>query len=269
MAGELPMEQDPTLLPAEWEIPAKLRDRLGEAAGRQRVLAEDGHLLIVLHAVPGADEVGRRGRFFWRDTNGQWRVTPATQRVTSLEDHVSEYAQAIEQLEQAEDAATHARDYFELLDRLAPLARATRNMYGVLQQAREAEPDDRELIVVRDQGSELQRRTELLQEDARNGLEFAIAWQAEQQAETSYRMSVAAHRLNLLVAFFFPIATLMAIFGTNLKTGLESWNETTGPLPLVAVLVAGLLCGIVLTGFVTRPIRRPMRNKKSRDSSGK
>jgi hypothetical protein len=258
------VEHDSTLLPAEWEIPDKLRDRLGETAGRQRALAEDGHLLLVLHAVPGADEVGRRGRFFWRDASGNWRVAPATPRVATLADHVAEYAHAIEQLEQAEDAATQARDYFELLDRLAPLARSTRNMYDTLQQARETVPDDWELIVVRDQGSDLQRRAELLHEDARNGLEFAIAWQAEQQAETSYRMSVAAHRLNLLVAFFFPIATLMAIFGTNLKTGLESWNESTGPLPLIAVLVAGLLCGVALTGFVTRPIRRPQRNIQSK-----
>jgi hypothetical protein len=261
------MEHDSALLPADWDIPAKLRDRLGETAGRQRVLVEDGHLLIVLHAVPGADEIERRGRFFWRDPGGSWRVAPAAQRIATLEDHLSEYAHAIEQLEQSEDVATQARDYFELLDRLAPLARATRNMYGVLQQARETAPDDRELIVVRDQGSDLQRRVELLHEDARNGLEFAVAWQAEQQAETSYRMSVAAHRLNLLVAFFFPIATLMAIFGTNLKTGLETWNENMGPLPLIAVLVAGLLCGVVLTGFVTRPIRRPKRTLQSSSSS--
>jgi hypothetical protein len=262
------MEQDSSLLPADWDIPPKLRDRLGEIAGRQRVLAEDGHLLLVLHAAPAPDEIERRGRFFWRDPSGQWRAAPASQRIATLEDHVTEYAHAIEQLEQAEDAATQARDYFELLDRLAPLARATRNMYGTLQQAREIAADAHELIVLRDQGSDLQRRVELLHEDARNGLEFAIAWQAEQQAETSYRMSVAAHRLNLLVAFFFPIATLMAIFGTNLKTGLESWNESNGPLPLIAVLLAGLLCGVVLTGFVTRPIRRPQRNIQT-NSSGR
>ena len=161
----------------------------------------------------------------------------------------------------------HKRDYFELLDRLAPVARATRNLYGVLQQARETVADDRELIVVRDQGSDLTRRTELLNEDARNGLEFAIAWQAEQQAEISHRMSVAAHRLNLLVAFFFPIATLMAIFGTNLHHGLEPWDQANGPLPLLALIAAGLFCGVILTGFVTRPTRRPQRNPQSNSSS--
>ena len=248
-----------TLLPTEWAVPDKLRDRLGTTAGRQRVLLEDGHLVLVLHATPGADEIGRRGRFFWRDPSGIWRAAPAAERVATLEEHLAEYERAIAQLERVEDGAASARDYFELLDHATPLARATRNLYAVLQHAREAVPEVRDLIVARDQASDLARRAELLQEDSRNGLEFAIAWQAEQQAESSYQMSVAAHRLNLLVAFFFPIATLMAIFGTNLKTGLESWNETVGPLPLYAVLCAGLLCGVALTGFVTRPIRRPQR----------
>src|SRR5436190_19066009 len=104
-----------SLLPTDWSIPVKLRDRLGSTAGRQRMLLEDGHLLLVLHAVPGADEIERRGRFFWRDTNGTWRVAPANQRIATLEDHLTEYAHAIEELEQREDAASQARDYFDLL----------------------------------------------------------------------------------------------------------------------------------------------------------
>jgi hypothetical protein len=255
-----------SLLPADWNIPAELRDRLGSTAGRQRLLLEDGHLLLVLHAAPGADEIDRRGRFFWRDLNGNWRAAPGTDRVTTLREHLAEYEREIEQLERAEDDATQARDYFELLDRLAPLARATRNLYGVLQQARETVADDHELIVVRDQASDLARRTELLNEDARNGLEFAIAWQAEQQAEISHQMSVAAHRLNLLVAFFFPIATLMAIFGTNLHHGLEPWDQANGPLPLLALIGVGLFCGVMLTGFVTRPTRRPQRSLQNKSS---
>jgi hypothetical protein len=260
------MEQA-SLLPADWSIPAALRDRLGSTAGRQRLLIEDGHLLLVLHAVPGADEIDRRGRFFWRNPDGSWRAAPKIDRITTLREHLAEYEREIEQLERAEDDATQARDYFELLDRLAPLARATRNLYGVLQQARETVADDRELIVVRDEASDLMRRSELLNEDARNGLEFAIAWQAEQQAEISHQMSVAAHRLNLLVAFFFPIATLMAIFGTSLHHGLEPWDQANGPLPLLALIAAGLFCGVILTGFVTRPTRRPQRSLQSNSSS--
>ncbi|HEY3395781.1 MAG TPA: hypothetical protein VGK58_23970, partial [Lacipirellulaceae bacterium] len=96
-----------------------------------------------------------------------------------------------------------------------------------------------------------------------NGLDFAIAWQAEQQAESSYQMSVATHRLNLLVAFFFPIATATAIFGANLDHGLKEWDDVSGPLPLLVVLGAGLVAGLILTSFVARPTERPRRDIRS------
>jgi hypothetical protein len=248
-----------TLLPADWNVPVQLRKRLGATAGRQRVLDGEGHLILVLHAPPGADETGRRGRFFWRDPDGNWRAAPKAERVANIDAHLNEYRAAIEQLEQAEDDAREIRDYFELLDRLAPLARATRNMYETLQQARETVQDDRHLIVARDHAYELTRRADLLYADAKNALEFAVAWQAEQQAESSYQMSVATHRLNMLVAFFFPIATLTAVFGANLRHGLEGWDRAAAPIPLAAVIAAGLFCGLILTGFIARPARRPRR----------
>ena len=260
------MAHESTLLPADWSVPAQLRSRLGTTAGRQRMLEVDGHLVLVLHAPPSADETGRRGRFFWRDPGGNWRAAPKAERVANLEQHLSEYRTAIEQLEQAEDVAKQARDYFELLDRLAPLTRATRNLYETLQEAREAVREDRQLIVGRDQAYELTRRADLLHADAKNGLDFAVAWQAEQQAETSYQMSVATHRLNLLVAFFFPIATIMTVFGANLRHGFEGWDQASAPLPLLATLAAGLFCGFLLTGFVTRPAHRPQRDLQSNSS---
>jgi hypothetical protein len=256
-----------TLVPGDWEIPAKIRGRLGTSAGRQRILLEDGHLVLVLHAPPTADETERRGRFFWRDPGGNWRVAPKGEGVANLDQHLNEYEAAIEQLEQKEDTARGARDYFELLDRASPLVRAARNMYEALQQAREKVSDDRRIIVARDLAYDITRRADLLHEDAKNGLDFAVAWQAEQQAESTYQMAVSTHRLNLLVAFFFPIATLMAVFGANLRHGLEGWDELRSPLPLLAVIGAGLMSGILLTAFVTKPTARPQRNLQSRSSS--
>jgi hypothetical protein len=256
-----------TLLPADWSVPPPLRSRLGTSAGRQRVLQEDGHLVLVLHAPPSADETGRRGRFFWRDPAGNWRAAPKAERVATLDQHLAEYRVAVEELEHSEEAARDARSYFELLDRLAPLTRATRNMYATLQEARDAMREDRQLIVARDQAYELTRRTDLLYADAKNGLDFAVAWQAEQQAESSHQMSVATHRLNLLVAFFFPVATLMTVFGANLRHGFEGWDRATAPLPLLATLAVGLICGFLLTGFVTRPAPRPQRDHFSNSSN--
>jgi hypothetical protein len=70
-------------------------------------------------------------------------------------------------------------------------------------------------------------------------------------------MAVAAYRLNILVALFFPIATLMAIFGTNLDHGLENLELRHGPLVLAAVTVLGMLLGVVITFIITRPAPRP------------
>ena len=114
------MTQGTTLVPTDWAIPDQLSDRIGSIAGRQCVEGE-GHL--VASTPPGADETGRRGRFFgaMRMETGKWpQKRSALPRSTA---HLNEYRTAIEQLEQAEDAARQSRDYFELLDRLVPLAR--------------------------------------------------------------------------------------------------------------------------------------------------
>lgn len=254
------MKPESTLLPPDWEVPAKFRERLGNAAGRQRMMLENGHLLLVMHALPGADESLRRGRFFWRDPAGTWRAAPRGDRVSNLDEHLNEYEAAIGDLEQLEETARDARDFFRLLDRLNPLARAVRNMYEALQEAREKVSDDRRIIVARDKAYDVSRRAELLLADAKNGLDFAVAWQAEQQAESSYQMAVSTHRLNVLVSVFFPIATLMAVFGATLSHGLEGWDAVSAPMPLLIVLGAGLVSGAILTAFVTRPAKRPKQD---------
>ena len=61
-----------SVLPPLWKVPQEFRNRLGEQAGRQRVMFCDGHLLLVLHRPPKEDEVQRKGRFFWRSPDGTW-----------------------------------------------------------------------------------------------------------------------------------------------------------------------------------------------------
>jgi Mg2+ and Co2+ transporter CorA len=160
---------------------------------------------------------------------------------------LTQYEQVTEQHDLKEHAASSARDYFDLLTATTPLHRAVANMQIVLQEARSAARDDRQLIVARDKAYEIMRRTELITGDVKYGLDYAIAHRAEQQALNSQHMATSAHRLNVLAAFFFPIATLTALFGVNLKTGLE---ETASPWLFLGVIAVGVIMGLVLSKLV-------------------
>jgi hypothetical protein len=238
-----------SLVPADWNLPESIRQRLGDQVGRQRAMQADGHVLLVLHQPPEPDEVHRRGALFWRSPEGKWKSSAYGDGPAALEKHLASFAQRIGHLDRQEDEARSAAQYFELLEALAPVLRAARNLHHTLQEARQMLPGDRNLLNFRDMAYEIERTAELLYNDAKNALEYAVARRAEEQAESSRRMAVAAHRLNLLAAFFFPIATLTAIFGMSLPNGLEAFGP---PWPFVAVVGAGLVMGMALTLFVTR-----------------
>jgi hypothetical protein len=237
-----------TPLPAGWEVPKVFRERLGDGAGKQRLMQADGQLLLVLHRPPQADEPARVGRYFWRKPDGAWQGMEAGGRSLSLASHLAEMSDAVERLDRAEEAATTARDYFELMNALGPLERTARNLHKVLQGAREAAPGDRELINHRDRAYELERSAELLHVDAKNGLEFAVARQSEEQSAAAHRMAISAHRLNLLAAFFFPLATLAAVLGMNVKHG---WEELPPPFSFLTTVAVGLSAGALLALFVS------------------
>jgi len=217
---------------------------------------DDGHLLLVFHHPPGPEDVERTGRFFWRKPDGTWNSSDLGAGPRALERHVSEYAELLERYDrQVEEAAT-ADELFAVLHALAPLHRSAMHMHHVLQEAREMCPEDREILVHRDLAYETERTAELLYNEARNTLDFAIAKRAEEQSHAAHRMAVSSHRLTLLVAFFFPIATLATIFGANLANGVE---HLEGPAPLMIMVGAGLVFGILLLSFVRRGARVPGR----------
>jgi hypothetical protein len=240
-------------LPATWSVPQKFRDRLGEDIGRQRTMQADGHLLVILHAPPVADQVGREGRLFWRAPDGTWTSNSLGSGIRALGKHLEQYEEALQKLEQREERAELARDYFSILEHLAPLSRAAGNMYHTLQQAREAVPADRDLLVCRDRAYAIHRQAELLQTDTRNSLDCAVARRAEEDVANSKAMARASHRLNVLAAVFFPIVTLSSIFGMNLKHGFET---TDSPALFWVVLAGGILGGLALKGLI---IERPER----------
>lgn len=238
----------PSLLPPVWNVPEVFRKRLGNRVGRQRAMVADGHLLLVLHAPPGPEDLERTGRFFWRQPDGTWSSDCFGGGSHALTQHLDDYQSQVDALEQADDEAGNANDYFDVVYRLDPIHRAARNLHQTLQDAREATPDDRDIINFRDRAYQIERTAELTVRDARNGLDLEIARRAEEQAKHSFQMATSAHRLNMLAAFFFPIVTLCTIFSTNVKHGLE---ETPGPWPLLGILAAGLVLGFFLKGFVT------------------
>jgi len=241
-----------SLIPASWDVPAIFRNRLGKQVGRQRAMVSDGHLLLVLHSPPEVDENDRHGRLFWRKPDGSWKVKCSDSTIKSLHGHLNDYRQRIEKLDEQEAVAKSADEYFEVISNLLPLHRAVRNLHQALQTARQEIKDARDVIDFRDAAYEIERMSELLNADAKNELDFLIVCRAEEQSQVSYDMGVSSHRLNLLVAFFFPIATLSSIFGTNLIHGFE--NEHA-PWLFLLMLGTGLLFGIILTLAITRKIR--------------
>lgn len=240
------------LLPAGWGVPQAFRDRLGDEAGRQRLMEADGHLLLVLHAPPRAGDPYRRGRLFWRSDEGLWKPQSLTHEKHAIGELIDEYDALADEIEQQDHDSSTAEDYFAILTALNPLVRAAHNLHAVVQEGRQAAPEDRKLILLRDRAYSLTRRLELLQQDSKNTLDFVIARRAEQQAESSRGQARAAHRLNLLAALFFPLATLTSLFGVQFAHGLESYDAANAPWPFLALVAVGLVLGAILAAFIGR-----------------
>lgn len=207
---------------------------------------EDGHLLLVLRP-PLADEKTRKaGRLFWRSDQGRWKCTDLGDGASALETHLDQYHARLEAIEDRLDEAETADEHYRLITEVGALHRSTRHLYEVLQQARQLVPDDGQIIDFRDRAYELDRLGELLYQESKLGLDYAIARRGEQQAETTYAMAVSTYRLQLLAAFFFPIAALAAVFGANLP---NDWEAADSSAPLWTLAAVGLLAGAILTSL--------------------
>ncbi len=249
------MELPSTMIPADWQLPELIRARLGDGPGRQRAMLHDGHLLIVLHDVPLKRERKRTGQFFWRQPSGEWKSTVGGNAAQAFDKFLATYAAALQRLTAHYETADESVDYFEIQVELAPIVRSSRNLHAALVDARKMCPEDRELINSRDDAYELMRSAELLHDDAESALEFDIARQAEEQAKSSHQMAISSHRLNVLAAFFFPLATLSAFFGTNLTNGIEKWDKAHPALLLAIMLGAALVIGLIMSRLIARPTK--------------
>jgi Mg2+ and Co2+ transporter CorA len=218
-------------------------------------MVADGHLLLVLHVPPKPDVTERVGRFFWRTPEGTWTSNELGTGLNGLNKHMDEYEVVIAELDRREEAAATADAYFDVLQSLAPLCRATRNLHQALQEARKLCPQYRELIDLRDRAYHIERTADLLYGETKNSLDYLVAERAERQAQASHRMASAAHRLNILAAFFFPIVAITAIFGVDLSTvaSLFGMDPNSSPAALALLLACAVMGGGILTLFINRP----------------
>jgi hypothetical protein len=235
-----------SILPATWSVPDRFKARLGDSAGRQRAMFHEGHLLLILHEPPGPDDRERTARFFWRNAAGEWVSSAHGSGPQSVRRLLDEYMKRLEVLDDDVQTAHRADDFFALLQAVVPIGRSARNLHSTLQEARELVPEDRDLISMRDSAGAIDRTAEVVHHDAKNGLDFVVARSAEEQSRRTYEMTVSSHRLNVLAAIFFPLATMAALFGMNIPHGLETADKIT----FWKVLCIGIMLGIALAWWV-------------------
>lgn len=239
-------------LPKSWDIPEAIRNRLGRGAGPQRSMLEEGHLLVIVHRMPGPDERERVPVFFHRSPEGNWRGSESkAQGPTAMTEFLTAYENRIHQLEDAETKASSATDYHLLLETTAPVLRASRGLHRAMQEARDMVKNDRELINFRDKAAGIERSAELLMQDAQFGLNYTAARQSEAQAESSAQMAASAHRLNILAALFLPLTALCSVFGMDIHSGLEN-----RPDYFWGIIGAGIMLGLMVSVLVARGNRR-------------
>lgn len=237
----------PAFIPKSWELPESIRKRLGDAAGRQRLMDEDGHLLFILHQPPEPeDNEVRKPVLIWGQPTGEWKSSPDGGGLAALDAHMENYSKSIHALDAAVEGAKTPRQYFDVMKHVNPLLRATRNMLAVLQEARDARPDERRLINFRDRAVDLERAIDLVATDAKDGMEFALAENTEEQSRFAHEAAMEARKLNRLAAFFFPLATLVAVFGMSPPS--EVIQMPGFWLVIAAGIVAGLLIRMMPTG---------------------
>jgi Mg2+ and Co2+ transporter CorA len=204
-------------------------------------MADEGHLLLVLHAVPAPGDSAREARLFWREPKGGWRSNSQGAGVAPLRTHLQQFEDAVEALERKVSVAAQAQEYFEVLRAATPLLRTAHHLHRAMQEAREA-CDDRELINLRDRSGEVERALELVVGEAKDGLDYTVARRAEEQAALSLRLSQHSNKLNVIAAVFLPITALTSIFSMTLRSGLEGFAD-----PYVFWAVAGFGAALALT----------------------
>ncbi len=227
-----------TRLPEKWLIPESLRKRFGtKGIGKQRAMAADGHLLLILHKLN--DNLENEAVIFWRNPQGEWQDSLRGKSIYNLRSLITRFMEKEEELSRSYDKAATPEDYFDLLEILVPMVRTAKNMANTMQQARELQGGP-EIIDLRDMTQELAQDLEILYLDTKNAMDFTVAKRAEEQARYALRTARSTDKLNILVALFLPITAMSGIFGMNMKNGLEEMPVVFFWLMMFASFFLGL-----------------------------
>jgi len=252
------------IIPPTWNLPEAIRIRLGQTSyGRQRAIVEEGHVLLVLHKPPGADDRAREGVLFWRNPAGEWQCNRGGPGPGGLKRHIHSYAELDHKLTAEYESSPDINSLFDLMEKLTPLVRAARNLHRALQTAREAVKGDTFLIELRDLAYEVERTFDLLIEDVRNEIQHRSARKAEEQAQLSEQALHASHRLNILAALFFPLTAIASLFGMNLAHGLD--QNSVIIFWIVSLVSIGL--GFMMKGWVLGKRKEPASPPKKTEPS--
>jgi hypothetical protein len=233
----------------DWQLPAAIEKRLGETSyGRQRAIFEEGHLFIVLHSPPADDAPERECILFLRRPDGSYLCNGRSGGESRLRRLLADYENLFEKFDGLYDRGRTATDFFDIINAVAPLNRATTNLHNALQSARSYVQGDGFLIAMRDEAYEISRNFELLLGDSKLALDYRIAENAEAQASRAKEMASAQHKLNVLAAVTFPLMAIATLMGMNLVHGLES----RPPVLFWGVVAAAAVIGFVVVFWVTR-----------------
>ena len=233
----------------KWKLAEGIKARLSDSSyGRQRAIFDGGQLLLVLHEPPKHDEKERVVTAFLRESDGNWSHNGQKKGESMLRRLLESYRKKLDEFETLYDKAKTADELFAVIEDLNPTVRAIKNLDMAMQSARETVPDDRLLLEMRDEASDVFRNYELLSEETRLALDYRIAKNAESQISESRKMAKAQHKLNLMAAITFPMMAFASLFGMNLVSGLE---DIKGGLFWV-VMCLGISCGVAALRWILK-----------------
>ena len=101
--------------PTIWDLPFDIRRQLSGRGGRQRAIAADNHLMLVLNRVPQPNSDQADTVYFWRNRDQKWHFSErGGGGFGALETVVQQYEDRIVELEEALAAAKDSRARFQV-----------------------------------------------------------------------------------------------------------------------------------------------------------